>query len=52
MKPRQILVVDDENRIVDSISLCLQQEGFQTVGAFNGEEALKFFKKGKFDLIA
>jgi len=51
MKPRQILVVDDENRIVDSISLCLQQEGFQTVGAFNGEEALKFFKKEKFDLV-
>jgi len=51
MKPKQILVVDDENRIVDSISLCLQQEGFQTVGAFNGEEALKLFKNEKFDLV-
>ncbi len=51
MKPKQILVVDDENRIVDSISLCLQQEGFQTIGAFNGEEALKLFKNEKFDLV-
>ncbi|MEN8210852.1 MAG: response regulator [Thermodesulfobacteriota bacterium] len=51
MKPEQILVVDDENRIVDSISLCLQQEGFQTIGAFNGEEALKLFKKEKLDLV-
>ncbi len=51
MKPQQILVVDDEKRIVDSISLCLQKEGFQTVGAFNGKEAVKLFQQEKFDLV-
>ena len=33
MSSEKILVVDDEERIVDNISLCLQREGFQTVGA-------------------
>jgi len=51
MEPQQILVVDDEKRIVDSISLCLQREGFQTIGAFNGKEAVKLFKQEKFDLV-
>ncbi len=51
MKSEQILIVDDEKRIVENISLCLQREGFQTIGAQDGKEALKLFAPGEFDLI-
>ena len=51
MSSEKILVVDDEERIVDNISLCLQREGFQTVGAYDGKEALKLFEQEQFDLV-
>ena len=51
MRPEQILIVDDEKRIVDNISLCLQKEGYKAVGAYNGDEAIKFFEKHRFDLV-
>ncbi len=50
MKSEKILIVDDEKRIVDNISLCLQREGFKTSGAHDGKEALKLFSQEKFDL--
>ncbi|MCP4669881.1 MAG: response regulator [Desulfobacula sp.] len=50
MKPEKILIVDDEKRIVENISLCLQREGFQTIGVHDGKEALEQFIPGKFDL--
>jgi len=51
MKPEQILIVDDEKRIVENISLCLQKEGYQAVGAYNGYEAIRFFGRQRFDLV-
>jgi len=51
MRSEQILVVDDEKRIVENISLCLKREGFQTTGAYDGDEAVRIFKQQKFDLV-
>jgi len=51
MRPEQILVVDDEKRIVESISSCLKKEGFQTTSAYDGDQAIKIFKQQKFDLV-
>lgn len=51
MRPEQILIVDDEKRIVENISLCLQKEGYRAIGAFNGDDAIKFFQQNRFDLV-
>ena len=51
MRPEQILIVDDEKRIVENISLCLLREGYQAVGAYSGDEAIKFFEQQRFDLV-
>ncbi len=51
MSIEQILVVDDEQRIVENISFCLKREGFEAVGAFNGEEALGLFQQHHFDVV-
>ncbi|WP_300461394.1 response regulator [Desulfobacula sp.] len=51
MRSEQILVVDDEKRIVENISFCLKREGFQAVGACDGNEAIRIFKQQKFDLV-
>ncbi|WP_457552884.1 response regulator [Desulfobacula sp.] len=51
MSAEHILVVDDEPRIVENIILCLKREGFQTTGAYDGNEALRIFDQQKFDLV-
>ncbi len=51
MRPEQILVVDDEHRIVDNIARCLAREGFQVTGAYDGEEAVSLFARQRFDLV-
>lgn len=51
MRSEQILVVDDEKRIVENISFCLKREGFSTTAAYNGDEALALFDHHKFDLV-
>lgn len=47
----RILVVDDEKDIVELISYNLEKEGFATVKAYNGEEALKIVHKERPDLM-
>ncbi len=47
----KILVVDDEEDIVYLLREALQDEGYQTFGAFNGQEALEIVQKEKPDLI-
>lgn len=37
----KILVVDDEQGIIDTLCLLLNEEGFETYGAKNGQEALQ-----------
>lgn len=47
----KILIVDDEEDIVEIIRYNLQQAGYETASAFNGEEALKKVKSFHPDLI-
>ncbi len=41
----KILVCDDEKEIVDAIEIYLEQEGFDVVKAYDGEQALKILKE-------
>ncbi|HQP91197.1 MAG TPA: response regulator transcription factor [Candidatus Omnitrophota bacterium] len=47
----KILIVDDEKDIVRMLDYNLKKEGFRTVFAFDGEEALEVVKKDQPDLI-
>nr|WP_321403582.1 response regulator [uncultured Desulfobacter sp.] len=51
MRPEQILVVDDERRIVDSIAKCLTGEGFRVFCANDGLQAVAMFETRKYDLV-
>jgi DNA-binding NtrC family response regulator len=46
-----ILIVDDEADIREMLEIMLEREGYETVTASNGEEAVKEAGKRKFDLI-
>lgn len=48
---KTILVVDDEKRIVDILIYNLQKEGYNTLEANDGEEAIKIATEQKPDLI-
>ena len=47
----QLLVVDDEQRMIDFIRMNLEIEGFQVLEAINGIEALDMVRKFILDLI-
>lgn len=47
----KILVVDDERNIVELVRLYMEKEGFETVCAYTGSEALQKFKEENPDLI-
>ncbi len=47
----KILVVDDEKRMVRFIQLNLEQDGFQVITAYNGEEALEQVRTQLPDLV-
>lgn len=49
--PHRILIVDDEKDIRELLSFQLQQHGFATVAASNGEEALSKIEEKPPDLI-
>ena len=51
MSEETILVVDDNREIVYSISELLKYEGYQTVAAYDGMQALEVLEKEKIDLI-
>ncbi len=48
---RKILVVDDEKSIVDILKYNLKKEGYKTVEAYDGDEAVTKGLAEKFDLI-
>jgi len=49
---KTVMVVDDQDELRESISTFLQNEGYQTVSASNGEEALRLLEKHiKVDII-
>ena len=47
----KILICDDDKDIVEAIDIYLMQEGYQTVKAYNGEEAIEVLKKEEVDLL-
>ncbi len=51
MEQETILVVDDNKEIVYSISELLKYEGYNTVKAYDGMEALKAVEENRIDLI-
>lgn len=48
---KKILIVDDEKPISDIIKFNLEKEGYETITAFDGEEALEKVKSEEPDLI-
>jgi len=51
LKDRQILVVDDEERMVRFIRLNLEHDGFRVVEAFNGAQAIDKVRSNLPDLV-
>ena len=49
--PYKVLVVDDEKPIVRLITFNLEKEGFTTLKAYDGEEALQIMTNAKPDLV-
>jgi two-component system, OmpR family, alkaline phosphatase synthesis response regulator PhoP len=51
MAKKKILVVDDEQNIVDLLSIVLKGEGYDVVSSNNGVDALKKAQKENPDLV-
>lgn len=49
-KPR-ILLVEDEENILEMLTLNLELEGYDVFRAVEGKQAIKYFKSAKYDLI-
>lgn len=47
----KILIVDDEQSIIDSITMVLSSEGYEINGCLNGVTALQNIKNNEYDLI-
>jgi CheY-like chemotaxis protein len=48
---RQILIVDDESAVRETLSSALSYDGHNVVAAASGGEALSLFEPGKFHLV-
>lgn len=51
IKPRTILVVDDEPYVCDAVRMMLAFDGHRVETAGSGKEALDRFAKGKYDVV-
>ncbi|MDI6786463.1 MAG: response regulator [bacterium] len=51
MEKKKILIVDDEPYVVRSLMFVLKKEGYKTIGAYNGEEAIQKAIEERPDLI-
>jgi len=49
--PKKILVVDDEPHLVKYLTIFLQDSGYETCSAADGEQALEVLKREKPDLV-
>lgn len=49
--PQKILIVDDEPNIVIPLQFLMEQNGYETLVAQSGEEALEMISKEKPDLV-
>ncbi|MFY9558442.1 MAG: sigma-54 dependent transcriptional regulator [Blastocatellia bacterium] len=50
-RQHNILVIDDEEHMLDSLRLNLQQAGYSVTTAASGQEGLALFNGGEFDLV-
>ena len=48
---KKILIVDDEPLIVKGLKYSLEQDGYETASAADGEEAVQAFFSGSYDLV-
>jgi len=48
---KRILLVDDEPNIIKGLKYTLEQEGYETLSAMDGEEALNLFFSNAIDLV-
>ena len=48
---KRILLVDDEPLIIKGLKYTLEQEGYETLAAYDGEEALEVFSANAVDLV-
>ena len=48
---KKILIVDDEKPIVDILKFNLEKEGYKTIEAYDGEQAVEMALESKPDLI-
>jgi CheY-like chemotaxis protein len=51
IKPKRILIAEDEKAYSRALVLKLQNAGFEAKSVENGEEALEAIKTGNFDLL-
>ncbi len=51
MSEKNILVIDDDPDILDSISAVLNSEGYNVITAMDGKEGIEKFKSEKPDLV-
>lgn len=51
MAVKNVLIVEDERPLAHALDLKLQREGFKTMVASNGQEALDLIEKGNFDVV-
>ena len=51
MRRERILIVDDEKEIRDLVEIYLKGEGYETIKAQDGEEALYLLKENEIDLV-
>ena len=51
MSAMKILIADDDRNIVELLKLYIEKEGFTTITAMNGKEAIASFAKEKPDLV-
>ena len=51
MKTRKVLIIEDDQRIAQTISKGLSEKDFETAVAFDGKIGLKMAQSGDFDLV-
>lgn len=47
----KILIVDDQKKMVNMLKTCLEKEGYRTLEAYDGEEALELWRREHPDLV-
>jgi CheY-like chemotaxis protein len=51
MKPKRVLIVDDEPDVVRYLEMLLGDQGYETLSASNGREALELARRERPDLV-